>query len=341
VKKAFVLVRLICLWLILALMCGASSANAAPSFQATSATLDEYQQVIAEAYAAAQRSDRIGLDESALTLLAITRVELPNEESVEVDNRWLRDALAQEPPDFPLIVASLGAILDALGQTRTPTDADALQKLDRVFEVPPFKSREIPSAWNRFWEGVGRAIERFFEWLGNLMPQIPTPNITPPGVNVNPSVFGALTPVGWVLLVIGALLILALIAYTLRGVRRTVAAEARVRAEVEEEETITAQEASDRAKAAVQAGDYRAATRHLYLSTLLWLEERGVVRYDRSRTNREYLQQMRGKPSHDAFVPVVETFERVWYGKRPLDADDFDQYQQQVATLRSREEQPK
>ena len=329
-------VRAIYVVLMLALLGSVSMVNDAPLPQTTSVSLDAYRQLLSEAYAAAQRSDRIGLDDSAETLLATTGVELPNEDVVEVDNAWLRDALAQEPPDFPQIVASLGAILDALAQTRTPADGDALQKLEQVFEVPPFKSREVPSAWTRFWSAVGRAIGNFFE---RLFDQLPQTNFTPPATN--PAAFGALTPVGWVLLVLGALLILALIVYTLRGVRRTVAAEARVRAEVEEEETITAQEAGDRAKAAAQAGDYRTATRQLYLSTLLWLEERGLVRYDRSRTNREYLAQLRGKPTHDTFVPVVETFERVWYGKRPLDAADFEQYEQQIMALRTREERPK
>ncbi len=73
----------------------------------------------------------------------------------------------------------------------------------------------------------------------------------------------------------------------------------------------------------------------------LWLEERGLVRYDRSRTNREYLAQLRGKPTYETFVPVVETFERVWYGKRPLDAEDFNKYETQIAALRTDEERTK
>lgn len=333
-KNVFVPIRVLC-WVVALVVWGSVSfAQAAPSTQSSTVSLDAYRQLVNEAYAAAQRSDRIGLDASAEALLAITGVVLPNEDIIEVDNRWLREALAQEPPDFPLIVASLGAILDALAQARTPSDPDALQKLSGVFEVPPFKSREVPSAWNDFWSAVGDAISRFFQRLFDQMPQS---NFNPPTPGT-PTTWGALTPMGWVLLFVGALLILALIVYTLRGVRRTVAAEARVRAEAEEEEHMTVQEATDRTRNAAQAGDYRTATRYLYLSTLLWLEERGMVRYDRSRTNREYLQQLRGKPTYDAFVPVVDTFERVWYGKRPLEAADFDAYEQQINALRSNEE---
>lgn len=330
-------VRAISFLLMLVLLGSVSVVNAAPLPQTATVSLDAYRQLVNEAYAAAQRSDRIGLDDSAEILLATTGVKLANGDVVEIDNTWLRDALAQEPPDFPMIVASLGAILDALAQTRTPGDPNALQKLTQVFEVPPFKSREVPSAWNNFWSGVGQAIADFFERLFNQLPQS---NINPP-TPAAPLAFGTLTPVGWVLLVLGALLILALIIYTLRGVRRTVTAEARVRAEAEEEEVMTVQEATDRTRVAAQSGDYRTATRYLYLSTLLWLEERGLVRYDRSRTNREYLAQLRGKPTYDTFVPVVDTFERVWYGKRPLEAGDFEKYEEQIAALRTNEERTK
>jgi hypothetical protein len=65
-----------------------------------------------------------------------------------------------------------------------------------------------------------------------------------------------------------------------------------------------------------------------------------MLRYDRSRTNREYLQQLRGKPAHDALVPVVDTFEQVWYGHRPLDAVAFSEYERQVQALRKDEERP-
>ena len=133
---------------------------------------------------------------------------------------------------------------------------------------------------------------------------------------------------------------LAIVVYAIRGVRRSIIAEARARAGVDDEETLTTAEAIDRAQTAARSGDYRNAARHLYLSSLLWLEERGVLRYDRSRTNREYLAQLQGKPAYHNLKPVVDTFERVWYGQRPLDAAGFEAYEREVAALRAHEERP-
>ena len=300
------------------------------SAQAAPPTLDAYKQLVAEAYAAAQRSDRIGLDERAERLLQTTSVALPDGRPVPVDNGWLRTALAQEPPAYPEIVARLGAVLDALGQPRAQVGPDALQKLAQVYEVPPFKSRTLPSAWTRFWRAVGNAIESL---LRRLFASLPTPTINP-----NPArPLRNLSPLGWTLLAVGILLVLGIVVYAFRGVRRSMVAEAQARAEAAAEETLTTTEALDRAQADARAGNYRGAARHLYLSSLLWLADRGLLRYDRSRTNREYLRELEDTPIHDDLVPVVATFERVWYGYGSLDADGFKDYERQVAALQGHE----
>ncbi len=319
--------RSMCVLLMLVLLLFGTVGDA----QAQTTPLEAYKQLIAEAYAAAQRSDRIGLDERAEQLLQTSAVSLPDGTTVAVDNGWLRAALGQEPPDYTQIVGRLGALLDAFGQTRAAVNPDALGKLDAVYEAPPFRSRDVPSAWSRFWNAVGEAIADFFSSLFDRLPT-PAPAAAPA------QSFRGITPLGWTLLAVGLALVVGIVIYAVRGVRRSVVAEARARAEAAEEETITTTEALDRAQVDVRAGNYRGAARHLYLSSLLWLEERGLLRYDRSRTNREYLSQLRGKPVHDDLAPVVETFERVWYGHRPLDADGFRAYEEQVAALRSREE---
>lgn len=296
-------------------------------------TREAYKQYIAEAYAAAQRSDRIGLDDSTAALLTTQSVLMPDGKELPVDNRWLRAALDQEPPDFVLITARLGAILDALNRERSDADTQALTKLEQIYEAPPFTSRALPSAWTRFWQSVGDAIARFFD---RLFGSLPTPTVTP----VPARAFKTLSPLGWGLMIVGALLVIAIVVYAARGIRRSILSERRVIAEAEQEETISAAEANDRAQADARAGDYRNAARHLYLASLLWLEEHGMLRYDRSRTNHEYLAQVRGKQVHDVLVPVVNTFERVWYGHHSLDAQSFQDYEQQVAALREQGSNP-
>ncbi len=315
------------LLMLLASLCLGGSARA----QEAPPTIEAYKQVVSEAYAAAQRGDRIGLDERAEALLEMTSVALPDGASLPVDNGWLRTALAEEPPDYPTIVARLGAILDAMGQPRAPADADALEKLTQIYQAPPFKARPLPALWGRFWRAVGRAISGFF---GPLFDRLPTPPAFAPGP-ARP--FSTLSAAGWALLLVGLLLVVGIVIYAVRGVRRSIVSEAKARAE-DEEAGLTSAEAAGRAQADARSGDYRTAARYMYLAALLWLEERGRLRYDRSDTNREYLQQVRGTPVHDALAPVVDTFERVWYGRQQLDDTGFSEYERQVAALRERED---
>jgi len=104
--------------------------------------------------------------------------------------------------------------------------------------------------------------------------------------------------------------------------------------ESEEEEPATSQEARDRAEGRQEAQDYRTAIRYLYLSSLLLLDERGVIHYDRSLTNREHLKLVAGTPQLGAALrPVVETFDRVWYGFEPVDEHLFATFRADVDTL--------
>ena len=306
--------------------------------QAEPLTIEQYEQLVREAYAAATRSDRIGLDEVAARLVEAGGVALPNGETASVDNQWLAEALAQEPPQFQLIAARLGAILDAAGQSRSASDVTALQKLDEVFNKPPFKNREVPSAWTEFWRGVGNAISDFFEWLFRSAPS--SGNVGP--VNPTPSGFSQLSPLGWTLLLLGLLLVLGIVVYAIRGVRQAVVRDAKARDEAAlDEAQISAGEALDRAHAEARSGDYRTAVRYLYLSSLLWLDERKLLRYDRSLTNREYLQRADANPAlQERLAPVVGTFERVWYGRRELEEADFLAYEKQIDSLRDMEHKP-
>src|SRR3954463_11813566 len=72
--------------------------------------LATYTGWVREAFAAAQRSDRLGLEDAATRLVATSSVRLPDNATITVDNGWLRDALKSAEPDLPVIAARLGAI---------------------------------------------------------------------------------------------------------------------------------------------------------------------------------------------------------------------------------------
>ena len=289
------------------------------SAQAQPPDLPTYTALVRQAFAAAQRSDRLGLEEVAAQLIATGSVRLPQGQSVPVDNGWLREALKSGDPDLQTIAARLGAILDALAQPDSSAPPDAPARLKQILDNPPFKEPPAnPDAgrwWRDFWDWVGRVLEAL---------------LRPIGTTARP----ASQTIGWVILVVGGLLLAGVIGYLLLGLRRNMAAEARA-ADDDPEAGLTARTALDQAGEVARGGDYRTAMRYLYLSALLWLDERDMLRYDRALTNREYLDRLRDNSAlRERLRPVVETFDQVWYGHAPLDAQSFATYRAQVEALR-------
>ena len=111
--------------------------------------------------------------------------------------------------------------------------------------------------------------------------------------------------------------------------------EADIASEAEGGEILTADMALKKAQQLSSGGDYRTAVRYLYLSSLLLLDERGLLRYDRSQTNREYLRSVANHPHlANPLRRVIDVFDRVWYGYQPLTQDDYTRYAEQVNKLR-------
>jgi hypothetical protein len=278
--------------------------------------LQAYSSMVREALAAARRGDRLGLEASGAALAAVTRVHLPGGESVAVDNRWLADEIARPAPDTALIAERLGALADALAQPPGAAPADSIERLRHILSAPPYARSEAspPPAWmTDLLSWLGRLIERLLSPLGSL-----------------PS--GTGSSLAWAIAAVGILLVLGVILSLALRLRRGLVGEA-ARPE-EAEEVLTAREAIDQAGELARGGDYRAAVRYLYLAALLRLDERGMLRYDRALTNREYLDRTRDNPAlRAALTPIVETFDTVWYGHVALTRDDFESFRDQVERL--------
>ncbi|MBC8162666.1 MAG: DUF4129 domain-containing protein [Roseiflexaceae bacterium] len=282
------------------------------------ASMDEYEALLRAATAAAQRSDRLGLETVAGQLAAITTVDLPGGGSAPADTRWLEGALASNDPDFAAIAARLGATIDALALPASATPADALARLDAIVNNPPFsEAAPVDLSW---WENL-------LDWLGRVLDGL----FQPVGSAVN----AGGEPIAWVIGTIGVLLLLAVIIYLLIGLRRSVVANARAKS-ADPEANLTAKSALEQASETARGGDHRTGMRFLYLSALLWLDERDLLRYDRALTNREYLERVGDNPLlRGRLQPIVETFDRVWYGHAPLDDAAFDAYRKQIEALRA------
>ncbi len=275
-----------------------------------------YEQWLREAFIAAQRGDRLGLEEIAPRLIEARAVVLDDGTSVPVDNQWLQHALDTPDPDLQRIATRLGAVLDALAQPEPTAPDDARQRLQQILNRPPFQSPESrnPGLFSQLLDWLGRFLSWVFSPLGKIGSE-------PASI------------IGYLFLLLMLALVIGVIVYFLRSMRYSLAKEAHLASDADPDAHLSSAAAMKQAQELARGGDTRTAVRYLYLSSLLWLDEREWLQYNRALTNREYLARVQHPEVQTHLRPIVETFDRVWYGYMPLSEQDFAAYQQQVARL--------
>lgn len=249
------------------------------------------------------------LDRARRQLDAITAVTLPSGETIEVESPLPASLFGADA------LARLNLLRDQLAAAENDETAARLARLRAILARPQFAPRgESPSL-----------LARVLRWLADLLPDDLL------GLPV-----GVANAIGLVVIVAGLLVIAILVSYWLQGFLRSFVAnaEARRRQDDGTAEPLTAAAAREQASELAQAGSYRQAMRQLYLAALLRLDEVGVLRYDRSQTNREVLAQLpSASATHSHLAPVVDTFDRIWYGIREPDQDTYATYAAEVDWL--------
>jgi len=76
-------------------------------------------------------------------------------------------------------------------------------------------------------------------------------------------------------------------------------------------------------KKAVEGKEHRMATRYQYLKTLRHLDRLELIRWHSQTTDEEYVRQMDTRPQGERFRWLTSAYERVWYGKFPLDEHQY------------------
>ena len=206
-----------------------------------------------------------------------------------------------------------GTAYGQISRAQVPGTERALAHLEEILSRPEFQWQEQQQTLlDRLWE-------RLLPYLPRLIPDIGG------GERV-------LIPL---LAIAGLAAITAAFVYAFGRVGRDIKPDAgsgeglpRTNANASERALQYAQRHSDK-------GDYRLALRYLYLSALFWLDARGTIEYDRSRTNREYLQSMTDHPLHSKTLKeIVDVFDRTWYGLAAPDAQTYAQFEALVQRLR-------
>jgi len=260
------------------------------------------------------------------------------EGTVKVANHWvatLRE-LAERDGASPSAVhrQALGRLEALRSEVSEPVllepRADSGAVLAEVLDRPEFGFRRRSAGENRFimWlrrrlERLGEAVARVMESIMNRIRDLLRFLVPEEGAPIGANVGRVL------LLVVGGAL-LVFLAYALgRYVVALHRRHAPSRIDVDEEiiELPKVAELLSRARELGDRGEWRGAIRFLYLALLASLEGRGLVRYDRSKTNWEYAREL--APScglRERFLGLTDSFDRIWYGMRSASADDYRRF---------------
>jgi hypothetical protein len=260
------------------------------------------------------------LDALAARWRQVTAVEEADHNLIQIDPSYLAAELQQDPPDLKRLENELDALLDAHekypSKIFTPADVAPLKE---ILRRPEFQWRAEP---------VSRApnlLDKILDWIENFRDRV-----------LNTAFRVGRTP-----LIIAAVIIFLLSVFFLsRGLSRSLVRETDLGTEEEaDDKLLTSKGAFKRAENLSLQGDYRNAIRYLYLSSLLVLDEQGLMRYDRSRTNREYLRSVASKPElAKPLRDVIDVFDRVWYGFEGVDEETYQSYVERVDELREKKE---
>ena len=298
--------RVVSLLLLLAAILSVTG-HAGAEIQSVTISWDTYWKQVEDTRRVIQECEQIPPEEvhGRLTGLiaqweGVGTIDMPDGRSIAVNQSYLVALLKADTPDFNKIDKLLGVMLAERDiQSLAPDNIANEALLSRILNQSEFQwkdqnrqSSALEKLWQNIRDDLSKLSQTFFGFQG----------------------------ANYVIAAGAVVLFLLMIIFMFRNLVITFVAESHLgpRGHAGGEE-LSADAALQRAQGLSMGGDYRSAVRYLYLSALLSLEERGLLRPDRTKTNQEYLRSIRGSPE---LVPplrdLVEVFDRVWYGFQPL-----------------------
>lgn len=257
----------------------------------------------------------------------VTAIVLADGSTITLDTSFLvarlRTARLREPDIALTELESYFLTLQEAGRSwAEPThDSQSLLSLEEILAQSEFQwPEEEPTFLDRIWDWIS---EQLLKLLARISPSAAS------------GLGQLLQPF---LTIIGIIILFGVLYFTFRGLIADLVSEADSTAHGSDmyDELLSVDQALQKAQNLSAGGDYRSAVRYLYLSSLLLLEEQGLIRFDRSQTNQEYLRNVAANSElSDILRDVIDVFDRVWYGFQNLDSRAYAQYEARVEELRS------
>lgn len=257
------------------------------------------------------------LEELATRWETVNQVRLEDGSLMSVDSSGWVALMRAKPADLN----RLQNLFDALEEERdvfkpASMPGESLEILKEILARPEYQSTNQMPDW------LQKLIDRIWDWLFGLFGNEQEKTIVIGGPTFDLISFAAF------------FLIAGILAYTLNSLFSDFVSESSLEAEAAHEEPLSARMALNRAETLSKQGDYRSAVRFLYISALLILDERGLLFYDRTKTNREYLRNVADNARIAGLLrDVITVFDRVWYGFQPMDEETYQRYAAQVREL--------
>ncbi len=285
------------------------------SSSAGAADLDDYRASL-ESASELLSSTSPDVEAALSELRGIEPVTMDDGSTVTPDLTSVIEALESEPPDVRSAQAGIDAIIDAIDLAETDDSPDgARETLDEVLARDEFQPEpeedESRSLVARFLDWAGSGIDAFIDWVDRVLG----------------GQGGDGSPGSIAMALLGILVIVGIVAFAVRSIRESMTPGV---TRLDDGRGAEAHYSSAQARAEAErlfaAGEYRAALRLLYLATLIRWEEAGRLRFDRSLTNREVVARVNIQGDAallEQLTPLVDRFDRVWYGGAPCTAADY------------------
>jgi len=285
--------------------------------------VEDTRQALVQMEASPATEIRSQLDELAGEWANVTAVEFPDGRVQQIDSTRLLTDLKTDPPNLQYLISLMDSLLTAHQQyPQNVFTLEDVKPLQTILARPEFqwqeaRTLEAPAWLQRIYDAIANLIGRLLFGIGNALYHGRTP-----------------------LTIAAALFFVFALYFISCNLARNLVRDAQLAAgDGGGDGALTSQGALQRAQTLSNKGDYRNAIRYLYLSSLLVLDERGLLRYDRARTNREYLRSVSEKPELEKPLHnVIDVFDSVWYGFEEVDESTYQSYVAQVESLREKQE---
>jgi hypothetical protein len=184
------------------------------------------------------------------------------------------------------------------------------RQIDDILARPEFAPAEEPSdnLFRALLRWIGRRLAEFVEWLFSLQATAPL--------------------LFWLLISVLVLLLIVLMAYLARKLRRILYLGARARPDdvARQKRARLSLLYREEAQKCAARRDFTEAIRYLFLSLVYRFDEAGRVNFQEACTNREYLAQFAQRSAVNAELKVfVDTLDDHWYGERPTDQARYEE----------------